>query len=50
MIIPTSQIYEHCYGKYGIAAINVWSLEQIHGLFSAAQKTDELKQLYHEQG
>ena len=40
MEISTSQIFQHCYGKYGIAAINVWSLEQIHGLFSAAQKAN----------
>ena len=38
MIVSTNKIFENCYGHYGIAAVNVWHMEQIHGLFSAAQK------------
>ena len=32
-------LYNHCYGKYAIAAVNVFTMEQVHGLFSAAQET-----------
>ncbi len=32
-------LYEHCYGKYAIAAVNVFNMEQVHGLFAAAQET-----------
>lgn len=32
-------LYKHCYGKYAIAAVNVFTMEQVHGLFSAAQET-----------
>jgi fructose-bisphosphate aldolase class II len=31
-------LYRHCYGKYAIAAVNVFTMEQLHGLFSAAQE------------
>ncbi|MEL7589067.1 MAG: class II fructose-bisphosphate aldolase [Prolixibacteraceae bacterium] len=37
MIVRTKDLFDHCYGRYGIAAVNVWCMEQIHGLFSAAQ-------------
>ena len=40
MQVSTKEIFKKCYGKYGIAAVNVWSMEQIHGLFSAAQKAN----------
>jgi fructose-bisphosphate aldolase class II len=30
--------YDHCYGKYAIAAVNIFTMEQVHGLFSAAEK------------
>ena len=33
-------MFRHCYGRYGIAAVNVWSMEQVHGLFRAAQKSN----------
>ncbi len=29
-------LYDDCYGKYAIAAVNVFTMEQIHGLFSAS--------------
>lgn len=32
-------LYNHCYGKYAIAAVNIFTMEQVHGLFSAAQET-----------
>jgi fructose-bisphosphate aldolase class II len=32
-------LYNHCYGKYAIAAVNVFTMEQVHGLFAAAQET-----------
>ena len=38
MKVTTNKIFKNCYGRYGIAAVNVWCMEQVHGLFSAAQK------------
>lgn len=38
MRVPTKTLFLNCYGKYGIAAVNVFSAEQIHGLFRGAQK------------
>ena len=38
MRISPKLLFEHCYGKYGIAAVNVFTMEQVLGLFSAAQK------------
>ena len=40
MILSTKKIFNKCYGRYGIAALNVWCMEQVHGLFSAAQKAN----------
>ncbi|MGQ8336981.1 class II fructose-bisphosphate aldolase [Sunxiuqinia sp. A32] len=40
MIVSTKEIFKNSYGKYGIAAVNVWCMEQIHALFRAAQKAD----------
>lgn len=40
MLVSTKEIFKKCYGKYGIAAVNVWHMEQIHGLFNAAQKAN----------
>ena len=37
--ISPSILYSHCYGKYAVAAVNVFTMEQVHGLFSAAQAT-----------
>lgn len=33
-------LFKNCYGKYAIAAVNVFTMEQIHGLFSAADFSD----------
>ncbi|MBE7169348.1 MAG: class II fructose-bisphosphate aldolase [Williamsia sp.] len=30
-------LFDHCYGQYAIAAVNVFTMEQVHGLFAAAQ-------------
>lgn len=38
MLVSTKDIFSACYGRYAIAAVNVWDMQQIHGLFSAAQK------------
>jgi fructose-bisphosphate aldolase, class II len=40
MLVSTKVIFRKCYGKYGIAAVNVWCMEQVIGLFSAAQKAN----------
>ncbi len=32
-------LFEHCYGKYTIAAVNVFTMEQVHALFAAAQSS-----------
>ena len=40
MKVTTNKIFKNCYGRYGIAAVNVWCMEQVHGLFSAAQKAN----------
>jgi fructose/tagatose bisphosphate aldolase len=33
-------LYNNCYGKYATAAVNVFNMEQVHGLFSAAQESE----------
>jgi fructose-bisphosphate aldolase class II len=40
MLVSTTEIFKKCYGKFGIAAVNVWDMEMIHGLFRAAQKVN----------
>ena len=30
-------LFEHCYGKYAIPAVNVFTMEQVLGLFCAGQ-------------
>lgn len=40
MLVSSKDLFERCYGRYGIAAVNVWDMEQLHGLFSAAQKAN----------
>jgi len=39
MLVSTKDLFDACYGKYAIAAVNVWDMQQIHGLFCAAQKS-----------
>ena len=37
MLVTAKQLFNHCYGQYGIAAVNVEFMEQILGLFAAAE-------------
>lgn len=39
MLVSTNTLFEKCYGKYAIAALNVWSMEQILPLFRAGEKS-----------
>lgn len=38
MRVTPGVLFRNCYGKYGIAAINIWSMEQTIALFGAAEK------------
>lgn len=38
MQVSPKIFYEHCYGKYAIAAVNVFTMEQVLGLFSSGEK------------
>lgn len=38
MLLTTKQLFTQCYGRYAIAAVNVFFMEEIHGLFAAAQE------------
>ncbi|MBI9064301.1 MAG: class II fructose-bisphosphate aldolase [Marinilabiliaceae bacterium] len=40
MLVSPKTLFNHCYGKYGIAAVNVFTMEQVIGLFSAGQKAN----------
>lgn len=40
MLVSPADLYQHCYGRYAIAAVNVFTMEQVHGLFAAAQAYD----------
>lgn len=40
MLVSPEILFDNCYGKYGIAAVNVFTMEQVLGLFSAAQKAN----------
>jgi len=40
MIVSPKIFYKNCYGKYAIAAVNVFTMEQVHGLFMAGQKAN----------
>ena len=40
MMISPKEFYDKCYGKYAMAAVNVFTLEQIHGLFRAGEKAN----------
>jgi fructose-bisphosphate aldolase class II len=32
-------MFDHCYGTYAVVAVNVFTMEQVHGLFAAAEKS-----------
>jgi fructose-bisphosphate aldolase, class II len=35
--VSSKILFQQCYGSYAIAAVNVFNMEQVHGLFAAAQ-------------
>jgi len=37
--VPASRLFKACYGKYALAAVNVFSMEQVLALFEAADRT-----------
>lgn len=40
MVVSPKVFFDDCYGVYGIAAVNVFTMEQILGLFRAGQKAN----------
>jgi fructose/tagatose bisphosphate aldolase len=40
MLVSSKNIFQKCDGKFEIAAVNVWDMEMILGLFSTAQKAN----------
>lgn len=40
MVVLPKDLFKHCYGKYAIAAVNVFTMEQVHGLFRAGEKAN----------
>lgn len=40
MLLTTHQLFRQCYGRYAIPAVNVFFMEEIHGLFAAAQEAN----------
>jgi fructose-bisphosphate aldolase class II len=38
MLLTTKELFQKCYGRYAIPAVNVFFMEEIHGLFAAAQE------------
>ncbi len=38
MLVSTKKLFDECYGKFAIGALNVWCMEQIHALFRAGEK------------
>lgn len=40
MKVSPNILFSHCYSHYGIAAVNVFTMEQVLGLFGAAEKAN----------
>jgi fructose-bisphosphate aldolase, class II len=40
MLVSPKSLFKQCYGRYAIAAVNVFTMEQVLGLFSAGQKAN----------
>lgn len=40
MLLTTKELFRKCYGRYAIPAVNVFFMEEIHGLFAAAQEAN----------
>lgn len=38
MLVSTTELFSSCYGRYGIAAINAFTMEQVLSVFNAASK------------
>lgn len=38
MMLTTKQLFSKCYSRYAIPAVNVFFMEEVHGLFAAAQE------------
>ncbi|KYP15478.1 class II fructose-bisphosphate aldolase [Flavihumibacter sp. CACIAM 22H1] len=38
MLVSPRLLYKHCYGRYAIPAVNVFTMEQVLALFAAAQE------------
>jgi fructose-bisphosphate aldolase class II len=38
MLVKPGVLFKSCYGRFAIAAINIWSMEQVLAVFSAAEK------------
>lgn len=36
--VSTNILFNHCYGNYAVAAVNVFTMEQVHGVFAAAKQ------------
>ena len=39
MLVSTTTLFDKCYGKFAIGALNIWSMEQVLALFSAGEKS-----------
>ena len=40
MVVLPKALFKKCYGKYAIAAVNVFTMEQVHGLFRAGERAN----------
>src|SRR5690606_31420671 len=40
MVVSPKIFFKECYGDYAIAAVNIFTMEQVHGLFAAAVRAD----------
>ena len=38
MVVSPNVLFKKCYGKYAIAAVNIFTMEQVHGLFRAGER------------
>lgn len=38
--VPTDQLFKACYGTYALAAVNVFSMEQVLALFEAGERSE----------
>lgn len=40
MVVLPKELFKKCYGNYAIAAVNVFTMEQVHGLFRAGERAN----------